>query len=129
MDVLLLPVNGGGKPTPIARSKFVEGSPKFSPDGKWLAYCTNESGRPEVFVQPVPGPGPKIQVSVDGGTDPLWRRGGRELYYRNGDKMMIVQVRNSTHLPGGAAGDALGRPLFARDEFELRRSRSDLIQL
>jgi eukaryotic-like serine/threonine-protein kinase len=93
MDVLALPLVGERKPVPIARSRFVEGSPKFSPDGHWLAYCSNESGRAEVFVQPFPGPGPKIQISPDGGSDPLWRRKGGELYYRNGDKMMAVDVR------------------------------------
>jgi eukaryotic-like serine/threonine-protein kinase len=93
MDVLVLPLYGERKPRGVAQSKFVEGSPKFSPDGKWLAYCSNESGRPEVFVQPFPGPGPKIQISTDGGTDPVWRAKGGELYYRAGEKMMAVEVR------------------------------------
>jgi Tol biopolymer transport system component len=101
MDVLALPLKGERKPVPIARSNFVEGSPKFSPDGKWLAYCSNESGRAEVFVQPFPGPGPKIQVSSDGGTDPLWRREGGELYYRSGDKMMVVEVRTQSTFSAG----------------------------
>jgi hypothetical protein len=92
-DAMVLPIRGNHKPVPIAKTKFVEGSPKFSPDGKWLAYCSNESGRAEVFVQPFPGPGPKTQISTDGGTDPVWRRQGGELYYRVGDKMMAVDVR------------------------------------
>src|SRR5262249_48159634 len=58
------------------------GSPKFSPDGKWLAYCSNESGKAQVYVQAFPGPGAKIQVSNDGGTDPVWKRSGGELYFR-----------------------------------------------
>ncbi|MCX6636255.1 MAG: hypothetical protein NT090_14420 [Acidobacteria bacterium] len=57
-----------------------------------MTYCTNESGQNEVFVQPWPGPGPRIQVSSEGGTDPMWSRGGKELFYRNGDKMMVVAV-------------------------------------
>jgi len=101
MDILVLPMKGERKPIPVARSKFVEGSPKFSPDGKWPAYCSNESGRAEVFVQPFPGPGPKIQVSTDGGTDPLWRRSGGELYYQNGDKMMVVEVRTQPSFTAG----------------------------
>ena len=100
-DILVLPVKGGHKPIPVANSKFVEGSPKFSPDGKWLAYCSNESGRPEVFVQPFPGPGPKIQISTDGGNDPLWRRLGGEIYYRNGDKMMAVEMRTQPTFSAG----------------------------
>ena len=101
MDALVLPLKGERKPVPIAQTKFVEGSPKFSPDGRWLAYCSNESGRAEVFVQPFPGPGPKIQVSTEGGTDPLWRRTGGELYYRSGDKMMIVEVRTQPTFTAG----------------------------
>jgi Tol biopolymer transport system component len=101
MDALVLPLKGERKPLPIAQTKFVEGSPKFSPDGRWLAYCSNESGRAEVFVQPFPGPGPKIQVSTEGGTDPLWRRTGGELYYRSGDKMMIVEVRTQPTFTAG----------------------------
>jgi eukaryotic-like serine/threonine-protein kinase len=101
MDVLVLPLYGERKPQPVAQSKFVEGSPKFSPDGKWLAYCSNESGRPEVFVQPYPGPGPKIQISTDGGTDPVWRPKGGELYYRDGAKMMAVEVRTQPTIVAG----------------------------
>jgi eukaryotic-like serine/threonine-protein kinase len=100
-DVFVLPVKGEPKPITFAQSKFAEGSPKFSADGKWLAYCSNESGRAEVYVQPFPGPGPKIQISSDGGTDPVWRRTGGELYYRNGDSLMIVDVRTG---PGFTAG-------------------------
>jgi eukaryotic-like serine/threonine-protein kinase len=101
LDVLVLPLHGERKPFPVAQSKFVEGSPKFSPDGQWLAYCSNESGRPEVFVQPYPGPGPKIQISTDGGTDPVWRAKGGELYYRSGAKMMAVEVRTQPRFAAG----------------------------
>ena len=92
-DVYVLPLDGDRTPVPIAQSRFVEGSPKFSPDGQWVAYSSNESGRPEVYIQPWRGPGPKIQVSTDGGTDPVWSRGSGELFYRNGDKMMASTVR------------------------------------
>ncbi len=92
MGVWILPLRGDTTPRPFARSKFTEGSGRFSPDGKWVAYCSNESGRNEVFVQPWPGPGPKIQISSDGGTDPIWSRDSNELFYRNGDKMMAVSV-------------------------------------
>ena len=91
-DVWMLPLKGERTPQAFVRSKFTEGSARFSPDGKWVAYCSNESGRNEVFVQPWPGPGPKIQVSSEGGTDPIFRRDGKELYYRNGDKMMVVAI-------------------------------------
>lgn len=69
-----------------------EGAPRFSPDGRWLAYVSDESGRPEIYVQPYPGPGGKWQISVDGGIEPAWNPNGRELFYRSGNRMMAVQV-------------------------------------
>jgi len=91
-NLWMLPLTGDRKPQPFIKSRFVDASGRFSPDGKWVAYCTNESGRAEVFVQPWPGPGPKIQISSEGGDDPIWTRDGKELFYRNGDKMMVVAV-------------------------------------
>jgi len=91
-DIYVLALDGDRRPHPLIRSRFSEGSPKFSPDGKWLAYSSNESGRPEIYAMAYPGPGPKIQISDNGGTDPVWRRYGRELYYRNGDLMMAVSI-------------------------------------
>jgi Tol biopolymer transport system component len=89
-DIYVLPMNSDRTPHELVRTKFSEGSPKFSPDGQWLAYSSNESGVPEVYVTAYPRPGPTIQLSTRGGTDPLWRGDGRELYYRNGDRMMAV---------------------------------------
>jgi Tol biopolymer transport system component len=91
-DIYTMSLDGNRTPHALIRSKFSEGSPKFSPDGKWLAYSTNQSGRPEVRAMTFPGPGPNIQLSTEGGTDPVWRRDGKELYYRNGDQMMVVTV-------------------------------------
>jgi len=64
----------------------------FSPDGRWLAYASDESGRQEIYVRPFPGPGGKSQISTEGGTEPVWARNGQELFYRNGDKMMAAAV-------------------------------------
>jgi serine/threonine-protein kinase len=91
-DAWVLPLDGDTKPRHIAQTKFGEGSMKFSPDGRWVAYSSDESGKPEVYVQAFPGPGRKEQVSTGGGTDPVWRRSGGELYYRAGDKMMAVAL-------------------------------------
>jgi eukaryotic-like serine/threonine-protein kinase len=77
---------------PFLATQFNEGAASFSPDGRWLAYISNESGRPEVYVQPYPGPGGKWQISTGGGTEPLWNHNGRELFYRSGRRMMLVQV-------------------------------------
>jgi serine/threonine-protein kinase len=89
------------KAQPFLQTAFNEGAPSFSPDGRWLAYVSNESGRPEIYVQPYPGPGGKWQISTEGGTEPLWNRNGRELFYRSGNKMMAVQM---TTQPSFSAG-------------------------
>jgi len=91
----------GGEAEAFAGGKAPAGSSKFSPDGRWLAYCSNESGKSEVYVQAFPGPGPKIQVSNNGGTDPVWKRNGGELYYRNGDSMMAVPVSTAATFKAG----------------------------
>jgi Tol biopolymer transport system component len=75
------------------RTPADESTPQFSPDGRWLAYVSNESSnRYETYVQPYPGHGRKWQISTDGGMEPVWNRSGRELFYRSGDKMMAVDI-------------------------------------
>src|SRR4029077_12600233 len=66
---------------PFLQTRFNEISPRFSPDGSWLAYASDESGRYEIYVQPFPGPGGKWQISTEGGREPVWARDG-ELFYR-----------------------------------------------
>jgi len=65
----------------------------WSPDGEWVAYASDESGRWEVYVEPYPGPGAKTMISTEGGHQPLWSRDGTELFYRNGDKMMAATIK------------------------------------
>ena len=91
-DIWVLPLQGERKPRPFFRTQFNEGAPVFSPDGHWLAYTSDESGRYEVYVQPYPGPGGKWQISNEGGNELVWPKNGRELFYRNGDKMMAVEI-------------------------------------
>ena len=91
-DIWLLPLSGERKARPFFQSRFAETMPAFSPDGRWLAYVSDDSGRQEVYVQPYPGPGAKYSISTDGGSEPVWARNGRELFFRNGDQMMVVQV-------------------------------------
>jgi len=69
---------------------------RISPDGHWIAYATDESGRNQVYVQPFRGSGGRLQISIDGGIEPVWARSGRELFFRNGDKMMVVDVQTGT---------------------------------
>ncbi len=113
-DLWVLEVGGGRKPVPFLRTKFNEGSPRFSPGPKgaplWIAFSSNESGRNEVYVQAYPGPGARTQVSSEGGFDPVWTRSGRELFYRSGNKMMAVAVTT------GAAFSA-GRPQMLWERF------------
>ena len=89
------------KAQPFLRTPFSEAVPRFSPDGRWLAYISDESGRYEIYVQPYPGPGGKRLISTEGGTEPVWNPNGRELFYRSGDKMMAVDV---TTQPSFAVG-------------------------
>jgi eukaryotic-like serine/threonine-protein kinase len=96
-----------GDPTPFIMTPFDEWAPAFSPDGKWLAYVSNESGRNEIYVQPYPGPGPKWPISTDGGTDPAWSPGGTELFYRRGMALVAVPIETRTGFSAGA-----GRVLF-----------------
>ena len=91
-DLWLFPMHGDGKPAPYLQSPFKEYNAQFSPDGRWMAYTSDESGRFEVYVQPFPGPGGKWQISTEGGDQPVWAHNGRELFYREENKMMAVEV-------------------------------------
>ncbi|HEV2247463.1 MAG TPA: protein kinase [Terriglobia bacterium] len=84
------------KTLPFHKTGSNENEARFSPDGRWLAYISDESGRLEVYVQPYPGPGGKWQISTEGGTEPVWNPNGRELFYRTGDKMMAVDISTQT---------------------------------
>lgn len=82
------------KATPYAQREFNERGGRFSPDGRWVAYSSDESGQREVYVQPFPGPGETVQISTGGGTQPRWRRDGKELFYLDSDyRMVAVSVK------------------------------------
>ena len=128
-DLMILPMEGDeasgwkpGKPTVFLNSPFVELEPMFSPDGRWIAYFSNETGRLEVYVRPFPGPGSKWQISTDGGTYPSWSRTRQELFYSSAPDQRIMVASYSV------AGDAF-RPdkprLWSDARFTLRpRQRS-----
>jgi serine/threonine-protein kinase len=80
-DIVLIDVAEGHRRTPLLHGKAEEQYPDISPDGRWIAYVSNESGKNEVYVQPFPDLGPRHQISTDGGTAPAWSRDGRELFY------------------------------------------------
>jgi Tol biopolymer transport system component len=96
-DLMILPIEGDetsgwkpGKPTVFLSSPFIKSEPIFSPDGRWLAYFSNESGRNEVYVRPFPGPGGKWQISTGGGTFPTWSRTKHELLFGIVDQIMVA---------------------------------------
>jgi eukaryotic-like serine/threonine-protein kinase len=96
-DVLTMPVEGSeksgwkpGQPKPFVNTTFNEVVPAFSPDGKWIAYQSNESGVYEIYVRPFPGPGGRWQISAGGGTYPEWSRDGKELFYRAPNRDMMA---------------------------------------
>jgi Tol biopolymer transport system component/predicted Ser/Thr protein kinase len=108
-DSYALPTFGDKKPIPIAVGAFRERYAHFSPDGKWVAYQSNESGRDEIYVQSFPVASGKFQVSNNGGADPSWRGDGKEIYYRSADqKMMAVEILAADSFKAG-----IPRPLFA----------------
>jgi Tol biopolymer transport system component len=102
-DVMTLPIEGDERtgwkprePKPFLNGAFNEAVPAFSPDGRWLAYMSNESGSFEVYVRPFPGPGGRWQISTGGGLYPKWSRNGRELFYRTQEsKIMVVTYSES----------------------------------
>jgi serine/threonine-protein kinase len=94
-DVKSRPMTGDTAARSIAASEFVEAQARISPDGKWIAYVTDASGRSEVVVQPFPGPGGRVQVSVGGGSEPVWARDGRRLFYRDGRHLVAATISTS----------------------------------
>ena len=116
MDIWVLPLDGDRKPVPFLRTEFSEGQAAFSPDGRWAAYTSFESGGPEVYVRPFSSPGTagsssaggKWQISKAGGQAPRWRGDGKELFYSTPDgRVMAVEV---TANPSFQAG--IPQPLF-----------------
>jgi hypothetical protein len=94
IDLWVLPMTGDRKPVPFLSTPFHEGRGQFSPDGKWVAYTSDESGGNEVYVQSFPAGGAKWRVSSKGGDWARWRRDGREMFYIAADrKLMSVAVQ------------------------------------
>jgi serine/threonine protein kinase/Tol biopolymer transport system component len=85
-------VPGEPEPQPILDGPAREGAGGLSPDGRWMVYCSDESGQFEVYVRPYPGPGGRWQISTEGGKGPVWSRDGGEIFYTDGPRMMVVPV-------------------------------------
>jgi dipeptidyl aminopeptidase/acylaminoacyl peptidase len=89
-DLWALPLDGDKKPFPVLQTAFDEWDAEFSPDGRWIAYESNQSGRLEIFVRPFPQSSGQWQVSTAGGTQPRWRADGKELYYMARDGRLMA---------------------------------------
>ena len=97
-DIWVLPLKAERKPQEFLTSEFDEYEAKFSPDGRWLAYISDRSGQFEVYVTSYPAGSGAVQISIDGGDEPLWGPEGTELFYRNGDSVMVVSFRTEPTL-------------------------------
>jgi serine/threonine-protein kinase len=106
-DISILSLSGGFKLRSFLRTPANEDLGRFSPEGGWIAYQSDESGRPEVYVTAYPGPGGRFQVSTNGGSAPVWSRDGREIFYQGGGKMMSAAVETRPKFRA-----AVPRPLF-----------------
>ena len=126
-DLMMLSMEGGdregwrpGKPTTFLKTPFGEAWPVFSPDGKWLAYASNESGRNEVYVRPFPDSPGKWQISTDGGTFPIWSRTRAELLFEAPDERVMVA---SYSAEGASFRSEKPRP-WTEERFFVRTARS-----
>ncbi|HSF17430.1 MAG TPA: protein kinase, partial [Vicinamibacteria bacterium] len=93
-DIESVRLDGSGERRKVVGTRFDEYGARFSPDDRWLAYVSDESGQEEIYVQPFPGPGRKRRASTNGGSEPAWSRDGRELFYRRGREMYVVSFAN-----------------------------------
>ena len=108
LELWALPVGGDRKPIPFIKAPFGVSHGQFSPDGRWVAYASNESGKWEIYVSSFPGPGGNWKVSSAGGSEPRWRRDGEELFYLAPDgTLMALDVKEGAAFEAEAA-----RPLF-----------------
>jgi Tol biopolymer transport system component len=107
-DIWVLPIEGDKKPFAFLLTPFNEGAPRFSPDGKFVAYISQDQGQPDVFVQPFPASGNRWQISTNGGRAPAWRADGKEIFYVSGDnKLVAVDVTTGNGFEVG-----IPKPLF-----------------
>jgi len=91
-DIMMRALDGDTTSHPVSATRFVEAQARVSPDGHWVAYVTDASGTSQVVVQPFPGPGGQVQISVSGGAEPVWARDGKRIFYRDGGHVVAASV-------------------------------------
>jgi len=95
-DLWALPLTGDRTPFEVVKTEFSEGLGQFSPDGKWIAYQSDKTGREEIYLRPFRGPGAEVRVSTDGGAQVRWNRSGKELFYvAADDRLTAVPIQQS----------------------------------
>ena len=94
-------MEGERHPRPLVVTPLNELAPMFSPDGRWIAFVSNRSGRNEVYLLPFPGPGEPVQITTEGGAEAVWGPDGSELFYREGSRLMRVSIASEPELEVG----------------------------
>jgi dipeptidyl aminopeptidase/acylaminoacyl peptidase len=101
VSIWLMRLDGDRTPRRLFQPPAGEQDGQFSPDGRWVAFQAPVSSRQEIYVAPFPGPGPRRQVSTDGGTEPLWSTDGRELFFQSGSRLMGVNITSGAAFSAG----------------------------
>ncbi len=115
-DIYVLPLQGEHKPQAWRKTPFNEEAAMYSPDGRWVAYSSNDSARSEVYVQAAAGTGGRWQISTEGGFEPVWARNGRELFYRQGDEIMAVPISPGPEFKAGKPAPVFKERFQRRNE-------------
>ncbi len=115
-DILLLPTSAPHEPRALIETPAGERAAMFSPDGRWIAYVSDLSGQDEVYVTPFLGPGESTRISTAGGVEPVWARNGQELFYREGDRLMVVRAGAGSWASPGTP-EALFEARFAKTQW------------
>ena len=111
-DIHAVPLDGSRQPIKVVETDYAEGFGQFSPDGRWIAYQSDRSGRFQVYVRPFPSGGTDTRISTDGGSQPRWNPTGKELFYvADDDRLMAVPV--TLPLDAKAPESGTPTPLFA----------------
>ena len=124
-DIWLHPLDGNGTAPPLLQSRFNEFSGRVSPNGRWLAYASDESGQNEIYLQAFPDLGDKRGISTSGGLQPVWSREGSELFYRGPEALMTVEIHDGPPFVAGTP-QALFEDRFLRAQGGLEHTSYDV---